>query len=219
MNLPYGKYYWDKEETINEKDITIHNMKHLQTGTGKYWFQYRLGDTIGGKYNKNFKTIEEKWPGSIKHKYMKLTNNKANKYDVLFNIIKEYPLFKIDTTNLLIIGIRVGDVLGGVTLHNYVKPHSFYKELDLTEHLNKTVIICCGSHFNGNTEKTVCYVNDLYKIMKEKGVENVFIRGGNSPDDDLTLMCGADNLITGLGGYHKMIRAIVMGHTKKNVIQ
>ena len=30
MNLPPGKYYWDKEETINEKDITIHNIKHLQ---------------------------------------------------------------------------------------------------------------------------------------------------------------------------------------------
>jgi hypothetical protein len=218
MNLPPGKYYWDKENSINEKDITIHNIKHLQCGTGTYWIRYRLGDTIGGKYNKPFKTIEQYWPGSIKDKYMKLTNNKANNYDVLFNIIKEYPFFKFDTTNLLIIGIRIGDVLGKVTLDTYVKPVTFYKDLDLTGHLNKTVIICCGSHYNSNTPKTTGYVNDLYKIMKEKGFENVFIRGGNSPDDDLTLMCGADNLITGLGGYHKMIRTIVMNHTKNNVI-
>lgn len=218
MNFPPGKYYWDKEETINEKDITIHNIKHLQCGTGTYWIGYRLGDTVGGKYNKPFKTIEQKWPGSIKDKYMKLTNNKANNYHVLFNIIKEYPFFKFDTANLLIIGIRIGDVLGATTLDKYVKPYTFYKDLDLTGHLNKTVIICCGSHYNRNTPKTIGYVNDLYKIMKEKGFENVFIRGGNSPDDDLTLMCGADNLITGLGGYHKMIRTIVINHAKKNVI-
>ena len=138
MNLPPGKYYWDKEETINEKDITIHNIKHLQCGTGKYWQSYRLGDTLGGKYNKPFDTIERKWPGSIKDKYMKSANNKANRNDILFNIVKEHAFFKFDTTNILIIGIRVGDVLGAVTLDKYVKPSSFYKDLDLTEHLNKT---------------------------------------------------------------------------------
>lgn len=216
--LPPGKYYWDKEESINDKAITIHNLKNLQCGTGKYWQNYRLGDTVGGKYNKKFETIEQKWPGSIKDKYMKASNNKANKDDLLFNIIKEHPFFNFDTSNLLIIGIRVGDVLGAVTLDKYVRPHTFYKELDLTEHLNKTVIICCGSHYNGNTPKSLGYTGNLYKIMKEKGFKNVFVRGGNSPDDDLAFMCGADNLIPGLGGYHNMIRRLILSHSKKNVI-
>jgi hypothetical protein len=218
MNLPPGKYYYDRETEITDKDISIQNLKQLQSCTGIYWKSYRLGDTVGGKYNKPFDTIERKWPGSIKDKYMKSANNKANRNDILFNIVKEHTFFKFDTTNILIIGIRIGDVLGAVTLDKYVKPYSFYKDLDLTEHLNKSVVICCGSHYCGNTPNTISYVNELYKIMKEKGFKNVYVRAGNSPDDDFTFMCGADFLITGLGGYHKMIRAIIMGYTKKCTI-
>lgn len=217
-NLPPGKYYWDKNQIINDEYINIDILENLSCGTGEYWRSYRLGDTVGGKYNKKFETIEQKWPNSIKDKYMKLAFNKANKYDILFSVIKAYPLYTFNTTNFIFIGIRVGDVMGGNILTNYVINEDYYKNLDLNKYLNKTCIICCGSHYNTNTPYTIKYVNTLYKIMKNKGFENVFVRAGNNPDDDFTLMCGSDYLIHGLGSYHKMIRNMVIEYGTKGIL-
>jgi len=207
--LPYGNYYTNVEkELIINDTIKIIPLSKIKCGTGKYWKSYRLGDTVGGKYNKKFETIKQYWPGSIKDKYMKQSQNKANKHDILCNIIKEYPMYKFDTSNFIIIGIRVGDVLGACTLNSYIIPINHYKNLDLKDHIKKTVIICCGSHYDSNTPKSIQYINDLYNVFKDKGFENILVRAGNSPDDDLCLMCGAEILIPGRGGFHNMIRIL-----------
>ena len=217
--VPYGKYYTIVEQEINLNNTKIIPLSKIKCGTGTYWKSYRLGDTVGGKYNKKFETIHEKWPGSIKDKYMTKAHNKGNKLHILYDIIKEYPLYNFDTSKFIIVGIRVGDVLGACTLTNYVRPINDYKNLDLKDHIKKTIIICCGSHYDSNTPKSIQYINDIYNVFKDKGFENVLVRAGNSPDDDLCLMCGANFLIPGRGGFHNMIRLLVKSHNKGSIIE
>ena len=221
MNLPNGIYYCDISDNYfnnNDNVTVINSLQKIKFGTGIYWKQYRLGDSLGGKYNKPLTTINEKWPNSIKDKYMKKTNFKANKVDVLFNIIKENEYYKYNTTNFLVVGIRIGDVLGGCTLINYVRPLSYYANIDYSKYIDKTVIIVCGSHYNGNTPKSIQYVISLYNLFKKKGFKKIIVRAGNSPDDDICFMAGSDYFIGGLGGFQKLAASLVRNFSKKTVV-
>lgn len=205
-DLPPGKYYTPDE------------VKKIHIGTGLYWHSYRLGDTIGGKYGNNFKTINEKWPDSLKDLYMSKAKNKANKIDIFFEIIKDNPYFKFDTSNFLIVGLRLGDVLGACTLEKFIVPLEFYENLDLSLELSKKVVIVCGGHYNGGTPKSTAYLNSICEIFSKKGFKDIFIRAGNSPDDDICFLCGADFLIHGKGSYHNLSRIIIQNYTNKRVI-
>ena len=97
-------------------------------------------------------------------------------------------------------------------------PLEFYENLDLSSKLDKKIIIVCGGHYNGGTPKSTAYLHSICKIFSEKGFKDIVIRAGNSPDDDICFLCGADFLIHGKGSYHNLSRMILLEYTNKHII-
>ena len=220
VNLPKGQYFsnYPEKYLCENREVQIKNMQNLNIATGLYWKNYRLSDTVGGKYGKPFHTIKEKWPGTIKDKYMTRANNRGGFMNHFIDIVKQEEFYNLNTTDYLIVGIRVGDVMGGVILHNYVVDLNAYKNFDFEKYLDKTVIIVCGSHYNSNTPASVIYIKNLVQIFEEKGFKNIFVRAGNSPDDDVSFMCGADYSIIGKGGLQKLAGRFIKEYSKKDIL-
>lgn len=237
--LPNGVYYVKNNLLIPRdlsSNIIIKNIKYLSVYNGKNWNDYRLADTIGGKNHNLGKSLDHsiniisrRWPNSLIHKYFLLMKNKDIKWN---NFDELNKLLDIHSNNLLIdnnydfnyiaLHIRIGDGLFmNVPVEMYETLISeIYKKTNI-----KRIIIFCGSH-NCNfppCKNTTEYLNYLIDIITKNGF-NVYVRSGNSPDDDLALMVKANYYILGGinyktrqngGGYNQLVNCL---RKKNNVI-
>ncbi len=232
FSLPNGVYYVKFNLIISNdisNDVIIKNIKYLSVYNGKKWSNYRLGDTIGGKNHNLGKTLDNKisliarrWPNSLMHKYFLLIKSKNitwNNFDELNILINDHYNNLISKNNFdssyIAIHLRVGDGISWRTeLEIYEKLCLKIKECSS---LNNILIIC-GSH-NCNfppCKSTIDYLNSIIDILT-KNKFNVYVRSGNSPDDDLVLMVKAEYFIPGGinnkvpgrpngGGYNNLVK-------------
>ena len=105
--------------------------------------------------------------------------------------------------------LRIGDRDG-----SYTSPLIYYENIDIKKHTDwNNIIIFCGSH-NTKSNRSNKYICDVVSILERRGY-NVFVRGGNSPDDDFVLMTKSKFFIKGksktnkCGGYNLIISKIV----------
>ena len=224
-NLSSGNYYItdtnnDYDDEI--KNISIKNINKMISYNGKKWDAYRLGDTIGGKNHnlgsnlKNqIKLIEKKWPDSLIHKYFLLKQEKKITHNNIIELYKLLNEIKIihTSTNFIAFHIRIGD---GITWRS---PLERYENIDMNKYGDtKTIIIFCGSHnCNGPpSSETKKYLRDVSNIFTKQNY-TVFIRSGNSPDEDIYLMTKAKYFIPGSignkkkpcgGGYNGLVKRL-----------
>lgn len=231
FTLPNGVYYTKNNLLISNEissNIIIKDLKHLSVYNGKQWSDYRLGDTIGGKNHNLGKTLDNtinlisrRWPNSLMHKYFLLTKSKNirwNNFDELNILLNDhYNTLNNINNDYIALHIRIGDGLfmnAPVEMYETVISE-IYKKINI-----KTIIIFCGSH-NCNfppCKKTTDYLNCLIDIIS-KNKFNVYVRSGNSPDDDLVLMVKAKYYIVGGtnsrnnnrqngGGYNQLVKCL-----------
>ena len=231
VTLPKGKYYTNSNNTFEYQNnlFSIENIDNLKTFNGQEWCNYRLGDTIGGKNHDIGHTINDKlevsakmWPNSIIHKYfLQMVNNKIKYCD----FIELNKLLDINCNNLIMrndydfnyiaMHVRVGDGISWRSDIDVYKsiPFKKYKDLNIND-----IIIFCGSHNSRGPpcETTIQYLKGITDILSSNGF-NVYIRSGNSPDDDLYLMVKAKYFMPGGqgnkikpngGGYNSMVKEL-----------
>tara|TARA_Y100000389_G_C17470694_1_gene530409 strand:+ start:11340 stop:12008 length:669 start_codon:yes stop_codon:yes gene_type:complete len=213
MYLPEGTYYKNGFDiSNNDANVKIYPLKNLNTVNDKYWqydMGYRLGDTVLGKFHLpkgSLSNIAKCWPDSIKHKYKQKTS-KNRDIDSLIEIVKEYNLSL--PYGYISLHLRIGD-RDGV----YTSPLSYYKDVDIKKYTDwKKIIIFCGSH-NVKSSRSNKYICDVVSILEKRGYD-VFVRGGNSPDDDFVLISKSKYFIKGksnkntCGGYNSVLSSVV----------
>jgi hypothetical protein len=230
LTLPKGNYYSNNNDCKYQNHLfSIENINNLKTYNGNKWCNYRLGDTIGGKNHDIGHTINDKlnfsakiWPNSIVHKYLLLMVNNNIKYNDFNELNKLLDIHCNDLImssnydfNYIAIHVRVGDGISWRCELDIYKniPFEKYKELNIND-----IIIFCGSHNNRGLpcETTIQYLKDVIDILTNFGF-NVYVRSGNSPDDDLYLMVKAKYFMPGGqgskvkpngGGYNSLVRQL-----------
>tara|TARA_Y200000002_G_C22456461_1_gene568539 strand:- start:19 stop:765 length:747 start_codon:yes stop_codon:yes gene_type:complete len=235
-SLPVGIYYVENNSLffndISSNDISSNiifkNIKYLRVYNGRQWNDYRFGDTIGGKNHNlgpnldyNINIISKKWPNSLLHKYFLLIKSKnigwnnLNELNILLN--NHHNTLNNINYEYIALHIRVGD---GLFMNAPVEMYEtiiseIYKKSNI-----RTIIIFCGSH-NCNfapCKNTTDYLNYLIDIIT-KNRFNVYVRSGNSPDDDLVFMVkakyfipsGKDKKGSGRqngGGYNQLVKSL-----------
>jgi len=234
-------YYLKKENLYNEKS----NEKeiNLYTGAGAY----RLGDGFyltdykdvwikSDKNNvtKNYESLSKLiklFPNSILAEYLKLSNFKAEKYDILLKIVKNR--FKKD--NLVnkktdcLLHLRVGDVIDELCnkenfvnkfYHNitkvdfdnnircnYIKPLSYFiDKIKILHRLNiKKIYIICGAHIKlKNYNYSIYYIKKIKNIFNDAKID-VILKIANHPDIDLLFSMNFDYFIPSNGQYSRLI--------------
>lgn len=213
---------------------------------------YRIGDLVRGithvkNYNSNLDLATDtlvKFPNSIASDYIrnidsdslhKMTNLDINKdlylrkISILKNILKTY---KIQSTNDVIVHLRVGDILDHESQHppnkkqlsdyinnnvklgriyeKYVKKLRYYdnliNELKM-KNINK-VTIMTGSHIKcPNYDVSSYYINVIKELFENNGF-HVTLRIGLHPDEDLKLAYGAKKFYGSGGGYSELLELL-----------
>ena len=172
----------------------------------KDWDSYRLGDTYykpegGGDISYHV----DKFPNSIASDYIKQSSSRANDLDTIKKIVKKY-----DVQYDIVIHIRIGDALC------YDLDYSAYENKEWWEQLTKYIIqnnikrvyIIAGSHTDKCLNKSVRYVLNRIKFLRDKGLD-VTYEPGKTPDEDLTIAVNCKNFISTGGNYGKLMSEIV----------
>ncbi len=199
---------------------------------------YRIGDVFqfgkGPKY-KEIKYHEKQFPDSIAAEYLtKIKDNERKDINLLKNILDNRPKLKnLPEKNSLVLHMRVGDVFCKSTeekeLHpmtkrlgavdkwhdHYTKkdnPHWWYDILAFMNEKNiDKVYIIVGSHKPECLLESSDFIMDKINMFK-KNDKYVFLRIGNSPDEDILWAKHAKNFASTGGGYGRLIGKCV----KKN---
>ena len=212
--------------------------KEFEKLYNKEYHRYRIGDVFkfgkGPKY-KEIKYHEKQFPDSIAAEYLtKIKDNERKDINLLKNILDNRPkLKKLPEKNSLVLHMRVGDVfcksmeekelhpmtkrLGAVDKwhDHYTKkddPHWWYDILAFMNEKNiDKVYIIVGSHTPECLLESSDFIMDKINMFK-KNDKYVFLRIGNSPDEDILWAKHAKNFASTGGGYGRLIGECV----KKN---
>lgn len=212
--------------------------KEFEKLYNKEYHRYRIGDVFkfgkGPKY-KEIKYHEKQFPDSIAAEYLtKIKDNERKDINLLKNILDNRPkLKKLPEKNSLVLHMRVGDVFCKSTeekeLHpmtkrlgaadkwhdHYTKkdnPHWWYDILAFMNEKNiDKVYIIVGSHTPECLLESSDFIMDKINMFK-KNDKYVFLRIGNSPDEDILWAKHAKNFASTGGGYGRLIGECV----KKN---
>lgn len=221
MGLPKGNYFVVENEDLSSHiadGVNIELFDQLNDSklfNGKEWHSYRLGDHFRG-----IMTNPELYPGSLMYDYYKSKKTK-DRFGTLFFLVKTREIYNFDSSQFLLVGLRIGDIFGNRSdrLGFYLYFPEDYQNLELGAELNKTVILCCGSHVSPNIKHTKKYLLEIYNVFKLKGFQKIVFRIGNNPDNDFILMANAVNFIPGKGNYHKLIRDMNLKYKNINVVE
>ncbi len=212
--------------------------KEFEKLYNKEYHRYRIGDVFkfgkGPKY-KEIKYHEKQFPDSIAAEYLtKIKDNERKDINLLKNILDNRPKLKnLPEKNSLVLHMRVGDVFCKSTeekeLHpmtkrlgaadkwhdHYTKkdnPHWWYDILAFMNEKNiDKVYIIVGSHTPECLLESSDFIMDRVNMFK-KNDKYVFLRIGNSPDEDILWAKHAKNFASTGGGYGRLIGECV----KKN---
>lgn len=212
--------------------------KEFEKLYNKEYHRYRIGDVFkfgkGPKY-KEIKYHEKQFPDSIAAEYLtKIKDNERKDINLLKNILDNRPKLKnLPEKNSLVLHMRVGDVFCKSTeekeLHpmtkrlgavdkwhdHYTKkdnPHWWYDILAFMNEKNiDKVYIIVGSHKPECLLESSDFIMDKINMFK-KNDKYVFLRIGNSPDEDILWAKHAKNFASTGGGYGRLIGECV----KKN---
>ncbi len=212
--------------------------KEFEKLYNKEYHWYRIGDVFqfgkGPKY-KEIKYHEKQFPDSIAAEYLtKIKDNERKDINLLKNILDNRPKLKnLPEKNSLVLHMRVGDVFCKSTeekeLHpmtkrlgaadkwhdHYTKkdnPHWWYDILAFMNEKNiDKVYIIVGSHTPECLLESSDFIMDKINMFK-KNDKYVFLRIGNSPDEDILWAKHAKNFASTGGGYGRLIGKCV----KKN---
>ena len=205
--------------------------KEFEKLYNKEYHRYRIGDVFnfgkGPKY-KSVKYHEEQFPDSIAAEYLTKIKDKERKDINLFkNILDNKPKLKnLPEKNSFVLHMRVGDVfctrnmlsgrLGVKNMINhYTKkynPDWWYNILAFMNEKNiDKLYIIVGSHSPECLIESSDFIMDRVNMFK-KNDKYVFLRIGNSPDEDILWAQHAKNFATTGGGYGRLIGECV----KKN---
>jgi hypothetical protein len=197
----------------------------------KQWDYYRIGDVFKWGKGLNYKSIkyhEEQFPDSIAAEYLtKIKDNERNDINLLKNILDNRPKLKnLPEKNSFVLHMRVGDVFCtrnmmssrmGVKnmINHYTKkdnPDWWYNILAFMNEKNiDKLYIIVGSHSSECLLESSDFIMDRVNMFK-KNDKYVFLRIGNSPDEDILWAQHAKNFATTGGGYGRLIGKCV----KKN---
>ena len=203
----------------------------------KQWDYYRIGDVFKWGKSLNYKSIkyhEEQFPDSIAAEYLtKIKDNERNDINLFKNILDNRPKLKnLPEKNSFVLHMRVGDVFCKSTAGELDpqqlkeigidKWHDHYTKkdnpdwwYDILAFMNEKNIdklyIIVGSHSPECLLESSDFIMDRVNMFK-KNDKYVFLRIGNSPDEDILWAQHAKNFATTGGGYGKLIGKCV----KKN---
>ena len=209
--------------------------KEFEKLYNKQWDHYRIGDVYNwGKGNdhdyNSIKYHEEQFPDSIAAEYLtKLKDNEKNDINLFKNILDNRPKLKnLPEKNSFVLHMRVGDVFckhkgywmsmkGGVKgmINRYTKKDDPKWWSDILAFMNEKNIdklyIIVGSHSPECLIESSDFIMDRVNMFK-KNNKYVFLRIGNSPDEDILWAQHAKNFASTGGGYGRLIEKCV----KKN---
>lgn len=223
LKLPKGNYFVVDNECAPSylaDNVNIESFDRLDSGklhNGKAWDTYRFGDNFH-----DFPGVQNthKFPNTLMSEFNAAKKTMKNKQDALFSVMKTKDIFAHDTSQILMVGLRIGDVFTDIKQHKLNKYLYFpneYKKLDLSRDIDKTVVLCCGSHRKPNLKQTKAYLLKVHNEFKLIGFKKILFRIGNSPDDDFILMANAVNFIPGKGNFHRLIRDMNLKYKNTNV--
>lgn len=210
--------------------------KEFEKLYNKQWDHYRIGDVYKwgkGKdheYN-SIKYHEEQFPDSIAAEYLtKLKDNEKENINLLKNILDNRPKLKnLPEKNSFVLHMRVGDVFCNFSKQytmkmydTYDKWHGYYTKKDdpkwwsdilafMNEKNIDKLYIIVGSHTPECLLESSDFIMDRVNMFK-KNNKYVFLRIGNSPDEDILWAQHAKNFASTGGGYGRLIGKCV----KKN---
>ena len=205
--------------------------KEFEKLYNKEYHRYRIGDVFrwgkGPKY-KSIKYHEKQFPDSIAAEYLtKIKDNERKDINLFKNILDNRPKLKnLPEKNSFVLHMRVGDVfctrnmlsgrLGVKNMINhYTKkynPDWWYNILAFMNEKNiDKLYIIVGSHSPECLIESSDFIMDRVNMFK-KNDKYVFLRIGNSPDEDILWAQHAKNFATTGGGYGRLIEECV----KKN---
>ena len=190
----------------------------------KQWDYYRIGDVFKwgkGLHYKSIKYHEEQFPDSIAAEYLtKIKDNEINDINLFKNILDNRPKLKnLPEKNSFVLHMRVGDVFCtrnmtssrmGVKnmINHYTKkdnPDWWYNILAFMNEKNiDKLYIIVGSHSPECLLESSDFIMDRVNMFK-KNDKYVFLRIGNSPDEDILWAQHAKNFATTGGGYGRLI--------------
>ena len=203
--------------------------KEFEKLYNKQWDQYRIGDVYKyGKGPRNTEIIYHKkqFPDSIAAEYLtKIKDNERKDINLLKNILDNRPKLKnLPEKNSFVIHMRVGDVLcksmkgtkspmmkrlGTDKWHDhYTKKDNPEWWYDILAFMNEKNIdklyIIVGSHTPKCLLESSDFIMDKVNMFK-KNNKYVFLRIGNSPDEDILWAQHAKNFASTGGGYGRLI--------------
>lgn len=232
-----------KESLLSaDNSIIIYPFDYRPDG---YQISYRLGDVLKNLYDNVDKYHLQQYPNSIAASYLKRVNmvkppnvsnlkylDKKIKLQIIEKIIedmlkKKKSDFLLPTPKDLVVHVRIGDVLEGVSCNfdtilkegclygnniNYIKPLSYYE--NICKYLkNKNIsvdnlYIVAGTHFNISLDVSCRYLNAIKNIF-EKNNFITQLRINNHPDDDFVFMTKAKYFVTSGGAFSRYIGEFV----------
>jgi len=180
-----------------------------------------------------------RFPHSLATEYMNLVPRGSSSAKILANLIEKRrskislnaTAEALPTPGELVIHVRIGDVieLANRTVkemlhrptyfyddappapwHQYVKPLAYFKDIILQSKHFKRVAIVAASHIKLSSYPKSCqYLTILKSYFDGHGFENVRLRTGRLPDDDVIFMTSASAFLPSGGTFSKMIAKIV----------
>lgn len=237
-------YELEKQNIEKLEDLKLYNNYHIYRLGDGFYLTENKNQWIQDKNNKLYKDVvslhdyHDMYPDSILSEYLKLSNYKAKKWNILQDIVKykfnQNNINNIDRKTECLIHLRVGDAIDiycnenyffdkfykNKTYHEinnktqltckYIKPLSFFKQkaIKLKKKNFRKIYIIAGSHIELETYKYSTYYINKIKELFENNDINVELKLGGSPDDDLLFSMNFDYFIQSKGQYCRLIREL-----------
>lgn len=195
---------------------------------------YRLGDIINNfaickkdnceSWSLDLKKIEKYYPESIGAEYIKKSKKRYD-IDTLLNIIKNKNLLN-KNLNYVAIHIRTGDVLcvegkdkwmssRGILDYNrmYNKIKLYYKKFNIPKDTKvKIFSFFHKDHYTKQYDKNNCienksieYLNNIQRLLREDGINDVNVYTNRFPDEDIIDCINAKYFIPSAGNFSGII--------------